>query len=468
MALAAEQARSLAHAALSERREPDVVDTIGASAEMHDDPVLWHLLGLLYRSQGELEPALSAFDAALRLTPTQPLLVHARARATLEAGLDARDWYARARAVAPMDGEVILGQASALVAAGDDAGADHLLVTTVRLHPGWLAGHHALMRSRYVVGAAWREEIDRAIGKAPRDWRLHEILLSALLRAGHADDALKQAALAPDVRELAGSLAAVASEFGSREEADRRIASLDPAIDPLHRLHVMRHHLRRGRPEQVVDIAAAAPFADDLPYLALAYRLLDDPRTAALNDANAIRIVDLPLAPTFLDRLAALLRKLHRRGQQPLDQSVRVGTQTSEMLLWRIEPEIAELRRHVRRAIADYASSFRNASPAPAPPRHPRVVGSWSVRLYRGGHHEAHVHPEGWLSSALYVSLPPPKDRQGWLTLGEPQATLATGLPPLHVIEPKPGRLVLFPSHTWHATRPFDEGERLTVAFDVA
>jgi hypothetical protein len=36
------------------------------------------------------------------------------------------------------------------------------------------------------------------------------------------------------------------------------------------------------------------------------------------------------------------------------------------------------------------------------------------------------------------------------------------------MVEPKPGRLVLFPSYMWHATRPFRAGERITVAFDIA
>ena len=34
-------------------------------------------------------------------------------------------------------------------------------------------------------------------------------------------------------------------------------------------------------------------------------------------------------------------------------------------------------------------------------------------------------------------------------------------------IEPKPGRLALFPSTMWHGTVPFDDGERLTIAFDI-
>jgi hypothetical protein len=34
-------------------------------------------------------------------------------------------------------------------------------------------------------------------------------------------------------------------------------------------------------------------------------------------------------------------------------------------------------------------------------------------------------------------------------------------------VEPRPGRLALFPSTMWHATMPFDDGERLVLAFDV-
>src|SRR5437870_4145554 len=117
----------------------------------------------------------------------------------------------------------------------------------------------------------------------------------------------------------------------------------------------------------------------------------------------------------------------------------------------------------------------------PIDPEHPllrhrrdrriRFAGSWSVRLRGGGRHANHVHPQGWISSALYVSLPErsaaePED-SGWLTLGQPQESLGLDLPPRRRIEPVVGRLVLFPSYMWHGTVPFSHGERLTVAFDV-
>nr|WP_237219744.1 putative 2OG-Fe(II) oxygenase [Sphingomonas arenae] len=98
-----------------------------------------------------------------------------------------------------------------------------------------------------------------------------------------------------------------------------------------------------------------------------------------------------------------------------------------------------------------------------------RFAGSWSVCLTGQGFHSQHVHPQGWISSALYVDLPARLDgSEGWLTLGQPQDSLGSGLEPFRTVEPKVGRLVLFPSMMWHGTIPFAAGERLTTAFDIA
>jgi uncharacterized protein (TIGR02466 family) len=187
----------------------------------------------------------------------------------------------------------------------------------------------------------------------------------------------------------------------------------------------------------------------------------------------------IQLADTLppLDDLATTLRSLHIARGEYLDQSVRGGTQTDGPLLSRIDPVIRKLRQAIVGAVERHVAQL-----PPADPRHPllrerrdrriRFSGSWSVRLRSGGRHSNHVHPQGWISSALYVSLPPKlagqPDDAGWLTLGEPDDKLQLGLPPFRKVEPKPGRLVLFPSWMWHGTVPFAEGERLTVAFDVA
>jgi len=82
------------------------------------------------------------------------------------------------------------------------------------------------------------------------------------------------------------------------------------------------------------------------------------------------------------------------------------------------------------------------------------------------------VHPHGWLSSAYYVQVPAAcadaQRREGWLRFGQPD--IDTGMAGLvqREVQPRPGRLALFPSMFWHGTTPFhDDAVRMTIAFDV-
>ena len=59
------------------------------------------------------------------------------------------------------------------------------------------------------------------------------------------------------------------------------------------------------------------------------------------------------------------------------------------------------------------------------------------------------------------------KEPSGWLRFGTPPSELGLDLPPYCDIEPKVGRLILFPSTLWHGTVPFADGERLSIAFDI-
>ncbi len=160
----------------------------------------------------------------------------------------------------------------------------------------------------------------------------------------------------------------------------------------------------------------------------------------------------------------------------PAGQSVRGGTQTDGPLFARIEPEIRRAREAIRGAVERHLAALPAADPA-----HPLLgaklepvcfAGSWSVRLTSGGRHANHIHPQGMLSSALYVVVPSPEEAgaapAGYLALGQPPTELCIDLPPVRVIAPRPGRLVLFPSTMWHGTIPFAAGERISIAFDVA
>ena len=134
---------------------------------------------------------------------------------------------------------------------------------------------------------------------------------------------------------------------------------------------------------------------------------------------------------------------------------------------------IQNARAKVTAAVADYIGSLPApdlAHPLLGPPRDQPILfeGSWSVRLAAQGFHSVHTHTRGWISSALYVDLPTlDTSPAGWIEFGKPPPELGLDLPAYARIEPKPARLVLFPSTLWHGTVPFDDGERLTVAFDV-
>jgi hypothetical protein len=183
-------------------------------------------------------------------------------------------------------------------------------------------------------------------------------------------------------------------------------------------------------------------------------------------------VEDLELTSLEIEGIAHRLRSLHRAQAHPLGQSLRGGTQTRGVLFDRAEAEVVLLREALAKAVARFWDRL-----PPADSHHPllkrrnlqpRFEGSWSVRLTKGGFHVSHIHPKGALSSACYLAVPESRaPQEGWLEIGSPPEGLADELLPLLSIEPVPGRVALFPSTLFHGTRPFQDGERLTAAFDV-
>jgi hypothetical protein len=124
--------------------------------------------------------------------------------------------------------------------------------------------------------------------------------------------------------------------------------------------------------------------------------------------------------------------------------------------------------------IEDYRAKLGQAADHPLAARNHgdvRYAGCWSVQLRQHGFHVNHLHPNGWLSSAYYVAVPSEThaaaSQSGQLKLGEP-AVPVPGAGPALTIEPRAGRLVLFPSYMWHGTTAIHGTEpRLTIAFDA-
>ncbi|HEX6376882.1 MAG TPA: putative 2OG-Fe(II) oxygenase [Allosphingosinicella sp.] len=450
------------------------------------DARLWQVSALLHRQLDDLGPAIRLLEKAVRLAPGDALIAHTLARAHLEAGLPSVALFQSARRLAPGDPAILLGMVAAVEEEAGPVAAIEALEHLVAANPGWIAALEMLMRLRWQCGdrEGFTADYQRSLAADPRNLGLWRSLILSHIRSDQYELGLEAVLRG---REQAGNHlffdaneAVCRAELGQFDAAETLFARLAEVDDPTLGVRRVRHFLRTGRPAEAAALAETmvkTPAAFFFwPYLATAWRLLGDPRWQWLEgDPRFVGVYDLALPG--LDALAGRLRALHRTTHQPLEQSVRGGTQTQGNLFLRLEPEIRALRSAVVAAVKRHIAQL-----PPPQPDHPllgvprgrrvRFAGSWSVRLAGGGHHANHIHPAGWFSSALYVALPEPEagetERAGWLTLGVPQAELGIDLPPIRQIEPKPGRLVLFPSTLWHGTVPFAAGERLTVAFDVA
>lgn len=450
-----------------------------------NDPRLWHVKGLIHRQADRRELALPALQRAVELAPAEPLIAHGYARTLLEAGQPSVDAFGHAMKLAPTNPEVVKGLVAALAAAGMAAEAIEGLEQALRRSPLWTDGHALLAQIRWSEGEreGFTRSFDAALALHPNSLELRREQLVALVEAEHFEDAMTRIeqgrSVVGDHILFTSHEAAIRSGTGDIEAADRlfqELAAFDSANIDMWRV---RHLLRAGRPAEaskVMDRWLGTVDQDFFwHYAESAWRLTGDPRLEWLEgDQRFVGVYDIGDRLPPLDRLADTLRKLHIAKSEFHSQSVRGGTQTDGNLFQRVEPEIVALREAVRETVAEHARQLPPADPAHpllrSRPERIRFTGAWSVRLAAGGHHANHVHPMGWLSSAFYAVLPPDlgQVQAGWLTLGEPQAQLKLDLPPRRLVEPKPGRLALFPSWMWHGTRPFGEGERLTVAFDVA
>ena len=472
-------------AALQAGAQSDALGPVQQMVRTHTrNARLWQLLGLLNRDLQDSAASLEAFRKAAALMPNDAMIANGLASVTFEAGLPAAELFEHAIELDPSNRELALRLAAAWTQEGQSKLVIDALDEELIANPGWVEAHKTLSKLRWESGDrdGFTRSFDRAVRAMPRSKELWIGYLQAVAHDNlheHALDVIgrAKAALGP-LAEFEAAEAVARTELGQLQAAEplfKRVAHLG---DLSTLVAYLRFLIRSGR------IAEAAAVAESnieqagqfmWPYLSICWRLLEDARWQWLEgDPELIGVYDLADRLPDLDTLAERLRALHWAQVEPVDQSLRGGTQTQGDLLGRLEPEIRQLRAVLVSAIEEHVANL-----PPPRPQHPTLIeqrspilfnGSWSVRLTGGGRHIDHLHPAGWLSSALYIALPGDKDRglgeAGWLALGQ-AGDLAPDLPPIRVVEPKPGRLVLFPSIMWHGTRAFGAGERLTVAFDV-
>jgi hypothetical protein len=177
----------------------------------------------------------------------------------------------------------------------------------------------------------------------------------------------------------------------------------------------------------------------------------------------------------FNAELDTYLDRMHPETREPIGQSLRGGTQTPDHVFRAGHELVDKIEQRIAETIKAYIAGLREKENHPFVARRThsfRYAGSWSSRLKSCGFHINHIHPQGWISSCYYVAVPEATknetDKQGWIKFGEPGLDLTLTNSIRRMVQPVPGRLVLFPSYMWHGTVPFhDTAARTTIAFDA-
>ena len=459
-------------------------------------PRLLATKGVALKNLGRISEAVDQFEIAVAAEPdraltrfNQGVALHGACRyeeaceafeTSLKLGMDGAQFYSSWAAAALEAGHV--EQSSELyekALAADPRHNDSLRALT-RLDIEYRDGTRAFDHYRRVAEASsWSEStVIEWADNLVRHKRMAEAVevIDEALRRHPGSVKLERAAVF--TRGMMGDAAP------ALDQLERALKSNDS--DPILRSCVQILAMRAGRYDRSTELLEQEVERNPgnlvaWAQLSIGWRLLDDPREHWLCDYDHLVMVtevpsdELGLAPEqYAEFMSTVFDPLHVTTAAPGDQTLRGGTQSSGNLFARPDPRIRQFRDAVRRAAQ---GEIAKLTPDPAHPflsrLSPRMSfsGSWSVRLQAGGHHIPHYHPQGWMSSAYYARLPEAVGKsgerhEGWIQFGVPPADYGVELTARRIVQPAPGRLVLFPSYMWHGTIPFEGGDRLTAAFD--
>ncbi len=410
-------------------------------------------LGVAELESGEIERALARFERLLSVRTDDSAVFFMHGRAALEAG---QEETAR----------------RSLLAAHTAEPTSLTLRELARLY--WMLGD--------------RDAFDTLLTPPFATADMATVAMSLLRMSGASPETVIAAA---GTRSLTAAQNAIAAQAGiDAENADlaldyaRRCVESEPVNDA-GMTALISALLMTGEAasalEQARKMRALQPNAQQwIAYEATALRILDPGAYTKLVDINHhVRAFDLPVPDGYADigefnrAMLEALDRLQVFEAQPIDQSLRQGTQTARDLTTVDDPVIRAYLAALDTPIRAYMAAVG------ADPGHPlsqrntgdyRLSGCWSVRLTGGGFHVNHMHPEGWISSAYYVCVPEldEDDRSGWIKFSEPPFSTRPVLEPERWIKPSAGMLVLFPSFLWHGTAPIeDDAVRVTAPFDA-
>lgn len=402
-----------------------------ALARDKDSVRAWANLGALLQYRGRLHAAVECHREVLSRQPDDLEVRCNLANTLLDAGRGDE-------ALAECDAALELAPGHPLLLAARGA----VLVTLER-------APEALDCLRLATGR--HPEDDMAWTNLGQAWRQHGDIEAAI-------GALEQArARNPDNARAVADVVNLYSAAGDDERA----------------LGLAEEFLQRHPGERLV-LASQAIALRDAGRVSAADALVDLEKMIQVSDEAAP--AGFPDSAAFLTALANVIMNDKSLLAEPTSKATRGGRQTGELDLDG-DPALQALGRVFHRAIGAAATALREECgrdhPVLAYDSGRWLLRAWGTVLDAGGCQAPHQHPLGFLSGVFYVQLPADmaarEPQAGWLEFGQlPSRLLSRGAAPVRAVEPRPGRLVLFPSYFWHRTRPFESAEtRISIAFDA-
>ncbi len=159
-----------------------------------------------------------------------------------------------------------------------------------------------------------------------------------------------------------------------------------------------------------------------------------------------------------------------------LNRGLVKGQGTLELFDGELAPVLETFQGIIQSAVEDYKQAV------PIDKNHPFLMSQpskvkiqcWATIIKWGGFLDTHFHPPGWLSGVYYSRLPDAIDHlsgnnEGWIEFGKEYYRIGSqDQPPVFVIKPMTGLMILFPSYMGHRTLEFESTEeRMSMAFDI-
>jgi Flp pilus assembly protein TadD len=410
------------------------------------------------KQAGRFDEAIAAFQHALALRPGAAVtlanlgscLIAAERAGEAEAPLRA------AIAAKPGHAEAWNNLGIALARTGRGDAADAAYLQALALRPG------------YAEAALNRVDLLDRLGRTSEAEALAEKMLRSM--PGHPRASNQLAAIRERQGDLPGAIALY------RDALDR--GGLNHPIGINLAMTLLRSGYAAGANELCDRLLADLPsVTTPLALKCSALERLGD--RAALSELMAlerfVRVIDVTGVPGFADldtfhvALEAELAAHPSLTFEPEGLVTRAGRQSGE-LAEADTRAIAALAKLAREALTDHHAALSGDDHpwlAARPDRWSLTL--WGTILTPGGAVEPHIHAPNWLSGVYYPRFPAAMSeaREGWFAIGALPERLG-GCGTLDLREPRPGRMILFPSYLWHATLPFGGTEdRISFAFDL-